>query len=115
MEQRGEEIHIDTEEVRGGRTTGHMRWVLGIGILIAAVAMSLIWIIPAISTSDDDYAITAREQAAIQEDEADGSGDSIVTTPTNAADGAIADTAVTEPTVQESTPTASPTTESETQ
>ena len=41
-------IHIDDEEARGGHTTGHMRYVLGIGLLIAIIAMSAIWIFPAL-------------------------------------------------------------------
>ncbi len=41
-------IHIEDDDARGAHTTGHMRYVLGIGLGIAVIAMSLIWIIPAI-------------------------------------------------------------------
>lgn len=41
-------IHIEDDDARGAHTTGRMRWVLGIGLLVAVVAMSLIWIVPAI-------------------------------------------------------------------
>ncbi|WP_299194114.1 hypothetical protein [uncultured Erythrobacter sp.] len=41
-------IHIEDEDARGGETSGHMRYVLGIGLFIAIVAMSLVWIIPAL-------------------------------------------------------------------
>ena len=42
-------IHIEDDDARGAQPTGHMRYVLGIGLLFAIVAMSLIWIIPALS------------------------------------------------------------------
>lgn len=49
MHREGEEVHIDTEEARGGESTGVMRYVLGISLLLAVVALSIVWIIPAIS------------------------------------------------------------------
>ncbi|WP_202388819.1 hypothetical protein [Pontixanthobacter aquaemixtae] len=48
MHKDGEEIHIDEIEASGGEKSGHMRWVLGVGLLIAVVAMSLAWIVPAL-------------------------------------------------------------------
>jgi hypothetical protein len=47
MHREGDEIHLDTEEARGGATPGVMRYVLAISLLLAIVAMSLVWIIPA--------------------------------------------------------------------
>jgi hypothetical protein len=47
MEDRDGEIHMDTDEARGGSTPNIVRWVLGIGLLLAIVGMSLAWIIPA--------------------------------------------------------------------
>lgn len=44
-----EETHIEKTDARAGRTTGHMRYVLGIGLVLAIIAMSLVWIIPALS------------------------------------------------------------------
>lgn len=41
-------VHIEDDDARGGETTGHVRWILGIGLVGAIVAMSLIWIIPAL-------------------------------------------------------------------
>lgn len=43
------EVHIEKEEARAGETSGHMRWVLGVGLVLAIVAMSIIWVIPALS------------------------------------------------------------------
>ncbi|MHA7819924.1 MAG: hypothetical protein ACX930_09790 [Erythrobacter sp.] len=41
-------VHIEDDDARGAHTTGHMRWVLGIGLLAAIIAMSVIWIFPAL-------------------------------------------------------------------
>ncbi len=41
-------IHIEDDDARGAHTTGYMRYVLGFGLLLAVVAMSMIWIIPAL-------------------------------------------------------------------
>ena len=49
MHKDGDEIHVNDTEASGGTKTGHMRWVLGVGLVIAIVAMSLVWIIPALS------------------------------------------------------------------
>ena len=43
-------IHIEDDDVRAAETTGHMRYVLGIGLLIAIIAMTVIWVIPALSS-----------------------------------------------------------------
>lgn len=44
MERHGEEIIETAEEARGAESTGVMRWVLGISLLLAIGALSLIWI-----------------------------------------------------------------------
>jgi hypothetical protein len=41
-------LHIEDDDARGAHTTGHLRWILGIGLAGAVIAMSLIWIIPAL-------------------------------------------------------------------
>lgn len=43
-------IHIEDDDARAAETTGHMRYVLGIGLLIAIIAMTVIWVIPALSS-----------------------------------------------------------------
>ena len=40
-------IHIHGDHARAAHSTGHMRYVLGIGLGTAIFAMSLAWIIPA--------------------------------------------------------------------
>ena len=41
-------VHIEDDDARGAQTTGHMRWVLGIGLAAAIIAMTLVWIIPSL-------------------------------------------------------------------
>lgn len=49
MHREGEEIHVDTDEARGASTPGIVRYVLGISLLLAIIAMSLVWIVPALT------------------------------------------------------------------
>lgn len=49
MERRGDEVHIETNEARGGSTPHVVRWVLAISLTLAVIAMSAVWIIPAIT------------------------------------------------------------------
>ncbi len=49
MERRGDEVHIETDEARAGESSGVVRWVLGISLTLAVIAMSAVWIIPALS------------------------------------------------------------------
>ena len=50
MERQGEEVHIETNEVRGGSTPHIVRYVLIISLILAVVALSLIWMTGAAST-----------------------------------------------------------------
>ncbi|MBB3034975.1 hypothetical protein [Alteriqipengyuania lutimaris] len=68
-----DEIHIDEEDVSGGSKEGVVRWVLGVGLVLAVVAMSLIWIIPALMQGDaEEEATVAGTMEATSEDEGDG-------------------------------------------
>jgi len=49
MNSPSDETHIETNDARGGQTPHIVRWVLGISLLLAIIAMSAVWIIPAIS------------------------------------------------------------------
>lgn len=53
MHKEGEEIHVDTAEASAGEKSGHMRWVLGTGLLLAIVVLSLIWITGALTQPDE--------------------------------------------------------------
>ncbi|WP_209348409.1 hypothetical protein [Pontixanthobacter sp. CEM42] len=48
MHKHGDEVHVNDTEASGGRKTGAMRWVLGVSLLLAIIAMSAVWIIPAL-------------------------------------------------------------------
>ncbi len=43
-----EPIRIDDDDARGAVTNTGLRYVLGFSLALAVVAMSLVWIIPAI-------------------------------------------------------------------
>lgn len=44
-------VHIEDDEARGGSTPGIVRYVLAISLLLAVIAMSVVWIIPALTGS----------------------------------------------------------------
>ena len=71
-------VHRTTEEARGGSTQNTVRWVLGISLAGAIIAMSAIWIFGAASQSDaEDEANVATCQSEAQA-ERSSSTDSIV-------------------------------------
>ena len=52
MHREGEEIHVSTDEARGGSTPGIMRYVLVIGLVLAIGVLSLVWINGALKSGD---------------------------------------------------------------
>jgi hypothetical protein len=52
MDQEPQETHIETDDARAGETSGTMRYVLGISLGLAVIAMSIAWIIPALMGAD---------------------------------------------------------------
>ena len=44
-----EEPHYSAEQVTGARQEGVVRWVLGISLLLIVLAMSAVWIVPALT------------------------------------------------------------------
>lgn len=64
MEKIGDEIHIETDEARGASTAHVMRYVLAIGLLLAILALSAIWITRAWSDRPaQGHPVTAEEHA----------------------------------------------------
>lgn len=49
MHREGEEVHVTTEEARGGETGHGVRYVLGFGLVIAVLALSGLWIYQAMA------------------------------------------------------------------
>ena len=50
MERQGEEVHVTTNEARGGSTQHIVRYVLMFSLLLAIGTLSLIWITGALTT-----------------------------------------------------------------
>ena len=80
MTDNNDKIHIDEEQVSGGSKEGVVRWVLGIGLLLAILALSAIWIVPAMLQGDAEEDISSRSgaPAATMEMEGDDT-DGVVT------------------------------------
>jgi hypothetical protein len=49
MQRHGNETHLETEEARSGTTNHGVRYVLGIGLALAIIALSFIWITGALT------------------------------------------------------------------
>ncbi|MXO73096.1 hypothetical protein [Alteraurantiacibacter buctensis] len=43
------ETHVDAEKARAGETSHVVRWVLGISLTLAVIAMSAVWLIPTLT------------------------------------------------------------------
>jgi hypothetical protein len=52
METQGQEVHLDKEEARSGETSGVVRYVLLISLVLAIVAMAVVWMTGALTTPD---------------------------------------------------------------
>lgn len=76
MEKQGDEIHIGTDEARGGSTPNVVRWVLAISLLAAIVLLSIIWMTGAATQGAKDGSIGA--MAPLREERAANRTDSIV-------------------------------------
>ncbi len=50
MERQDEEVHVETDEARGGSTPGIVRYVLVISLVLAIAAMTLIWVTGALTS-----------------------------------------------------------------
>ena len=47
MERQNEEVHVTTEEARGGKTRMGVRFVLAITLVLAIVVLSALWLVGA--------------------------------------------------------------------
>lgn len=79
MHTEGEEIHIDETEATGASKEGVGRWVLLFGTLLAIVALSIIWIIPAMMAGDVEEEATMSGVLEADAPNEGNSTDSIVT------------------------------------
>ncbi len=62
MERQGDEIHITTDEARGGSTPHIVRYVLGISLFLAIAGLSAVWITGALNTPEVIPTATATYQ-----------------------------------------------------
>ena len=74
MEDRDGEIHVDTNEARGATSPNILRWMLAIGLLLAIVAMSLAWIIPALMRGHNRDESVSAQIDSTRQNAADTSG-----------------------------------------
>ncbi|MBD3729532.1 MAG: hypothetical protein IE933_07485 [Sphingomonadales bacterium] len=77
MNRKGDEVHIHETEASAGSKEGVVRWVLGIGLVLAVVAMTFIWIGGSMTrdhaTTDGDPATTEpATNVTVPADEGDG-------------------------------------------
>lgn len=64
MKKFGEEVHISTDEARGGDTPHIMRYVLLFSVLLAILMLSAVWIFGAWRHAPEDgWPVTAEEHA----------------------------------------------------
>lgn len=78
MYKKGDEVHIDEQEVSGGSKEGVVRWVLLGGLALAVLLMSIVWIIPAMTQGDVEEEATVSGEIQSMEDDGDTT-DSIIT------------------------------------
>lgn len=64
MEQRGDEVHFETDEARGASTPNIVRWILAISLLAAIVLLSLIWMTGAATQRGDEDEVSVTSMAA---------------------------------------------------
>lgn len=50
MERKGDEIHLTTDEARGGTTPHIVRYVLLFSLVLAILALSMVWMTGALTT-----------------------------------------------------------------
>lgn len=90
MQRDGDEVHVETDEARGGESTGVMRWVLGVSLFLAIILLSAIWMFGAATQDDVESEITASGTEAAMADDLAGT-DSIVGTDPDEIDAVAAE------------------------
>jgi hypothetical protein len=54
MERHGEEVEVTTTEARGGSTPHIVRYVLAVSLLLAVIALSVVWMTGAASSDQPE-------------------------------------------------------------
>lgn len=68
MDTRNEEVHLAKDEARAGTTSGIVRYVLLISLVLAVTALSLLWIVRAAQAPKETGGINDTRQAVEQND-----------------------------------------------
>lgn len=68
MPQSDQQVRVSQDEARAGESTGVMRWVLLASLLLAIVAMTVIWVTGALSQDESESQGTATARAEAQTD-----------------------------------------------
>ena len=63
MQDQDGEIHVETDEARGGSTPNIVRWILLIGLFAAIALLSIIWITGAATQSDEESEVSVNSMA----------------------------------------------------
>lgn len=63
MERHGDEIHVETDEARGGSTPHILRYILGFSLILAIAALSAVWITGALNAPQGSHTGTVTNQA----------------------------------------------------
>lgn len=63
MQIEGDEVHLDTTEARSGETPHIVRYVLSIGLILAILALSAIWITGALNAPQGERTGAVTNQA----------------------------------------------------
>ena len=67
MERQGDEVHVDTNEARGGSESNVVRYVLIISVILAVVLLSIIWMTGALTQSGGEEQIV-QEETTLEQD-----------------------------------------------
>ena len=78
VDPQNNEIRTDEERVSGGSKEGVVRWVLGIGLVLAVIAMSMVWIVPALTQSGEEDVSSRVAPPQTEAEPNDDSTDSII-------------------------------------
>lgn len=65
MQRTGDEVHLNTQEASGGETPHIVRKVLFASLLLAIMAMSIVWISHSTNDSESSHQATTAEQHAL--------------------------------------------------
>lgn len=66
MHREDDEIHVDDIEASAGSKEGVVRWVLGIGLVLAIATLSFIWITGAVLSAPEETAPRGFQGAAAE-------------------------------------------------